>query len=271
MKGSEDEFVREQREIWNQIQGNKSNKGTNLEGDQEAEENCLEEYLTDSTLLEEQRRIMERFEREQKQQRQQQQQPQRRRTQETRQPRVSDTATAQPRHLATLLSAPRRDSGGADVRYRTKEELATPSSSAELLLNDTVTKVGKQRVRIKGTRHVYESISNGTATLVRCVSCHGVFQVSATAKRLYCTHCHEISPILPVGTAAMMTPAAASATAATPTATAAPLAGAGGCGNEQRLDHQIARVVQQQEDDVALARKLAFFSNTSGGGPKRSR
>ncbi len=55
--------------------------------------------------------------------------------------------------------------------------------------------MGTYNLRIKGTRHAYASISNGSATIVQCSSCRAILQVGSTAKLLYCINCQQITPI----------------------------------------------------------------------------
>jgi hypothetical protein len=77
------------------------------------------------------------------------------------------------------------------------------------------------KLRVKGTKHVYKSISAGTAVLTMCTVCGTVSQVNANCKALYCTCCHQVSP--------MHAPS----------------------------DAEIARAIQRQEKEVAYHSKMA--------------
>lgn len=51
-------------------------------------------------------------------------------------------------------------------------------------------------VRVRGTRRVYQSMAAGTAVLARCASCGTVSYVPAGCQALYCTRCHQVSPVV---------------------------------------------------------------------------
>lgn len=51
------------------------------------------------------------------------------------------------------------------------------------------------KIRVKGTKHVYESIAAGKAILAQCASCDTVSQVDSSCRALYCTFCHQVSPV----------------------------------------------------------------------------
>ena len=117
-----------------------------------------------------------------------------------------------------------------------------PDKSSKTVHNDKVITSSQDRVtrfhngkklRVKGTQHAYMSIARGTAIIVTCPCCQTVSQVDASAKLLYCTRCQNVSPI-------------EIATSST--------------NNDYNVglyDHQIAGSVQQQEIDVACAKKMA--------------
>jgi hypothetical protein len=113
-----------------------------------------------------------------------------------------------------------------------------PSDKVIASSQDRMTRLGNGRkLRVKGTQHAYISIARGTAIIVTCPCCQTVLQVDASTKLLYCTRCQHVSPI---------------ELATSPTSN----------GNNAGLhDYQIARSVQQQEIDVAYARKMAKFQH----------
>ena len=75
------------------------------------------------------------------------------------------------------------------------------SCTPELLTEDKVARLKNgKKVLVKGTRHTYESIVQGQATLVQCPFCKTILQIGPTAKMLYCTMCEHLSPIHRVST-----------------------------------------------------------------------
>jgi hypothetical protein len=117
-----------------------------------------------------------------------------------------------------------------------------PNNSSKTVLSDKViassqdhvTRLGNgKNLRVKGTKHAYMSISRGTAIIVTCPCCQTVLQVDASTKLLYCTRCEHVSPI---------------ELATSPK----------NHGDKGGLyDYQIAGSVQQQEIEVACARKMS--------------
>jgi hypothetical protein len=109
-----------------------------------------------------------------------------------------------------------------------------PSDKVVASSQDRVTRLHNgKKIRVKGTQHAYMSIARGTAIIVTCPCCQTVSQVDASTKLLYCTRCQNVSPI-------------ELATSSTNN------------GNNVGLcDYQIAGSVQQQEIDVAFARKMS--------------
>ena len=78
------------------------------------------------------------------------------------------------------------------------------------------------QLRVKGTRHVHESIAAGKAVLTQCAFCGTVSQVIVDCKALYCTLCHQVSPV-----------------------------------NETASDSEIARSIQCQEKELTCFQKIA--------------
>lgn len=95
-------------------------------------------------------------------------------------------------------------------------------------------------IRLKGTQHTHEAIERGNATLVHCFNCRSSMQVSSRAKAVYCPVCHEATPI---DLARVCSPFADPRSA---TSRSAAL-----------YDRKIARSIQHDEIDVAVARKVA--------------
>lgn len=92
---------------------------------------------------------------------------------------------------------------------------------------------GNKKLRVRGTNHTWKNIAQGEATLVQCPGCSTILQVGQNAKLLYCTECNEVSPIK------------------------LQLQSSNG---SSASDSRIARIVQQQEMDVAFATKAAKAS-----------
>jgi hypothetical protein len=111
-----------------------------------------------------------------------------------------------------------------------KSSKTVPSDKVIASSQDRVTRLNNgKKLRVKGTQHAYMSIARGTAIIVTCPCCQTVLQVDASAKRLYCTRCQHVSPI--------------------------ELANKGN--NVGLYDDRIVGSVQQQEIDVACARKMS--------------
>ena len=104
--------------------------------------------------------------------------------------------------------------------------------------DDQVIRMGKDRLNVKGTRHAYESISNGSAAIVQCSSCQAILQVGSTAKLIYCVNCQQVTPI--------------------------EMARNVSAGRIGATDRHIAKAVQMQEVDVACARKTSELDNENG-------
>ena len=92
---------------------------------------------------------------------------------------------------------------------------------------------GEKSLRIKGTRHTWNEIELGRAIIVQCPCCSIFLQVSRKATLLFCTKCEEVSPIVIHQ------------------------------GKSTSDDSRIARVVQQQESQVAYSRKILKGGDTS--------
>ena len=116
------------------------------------------------------------------------------------------------------------------------------STSSSFCGNDYVTRIGKQTIRVKGTRHTHDSIAKGAAVIVQCSYCQAVLQLPSNAKNLFCTLCKHVTPMeqaLNVSTHRLIGVA----------------------------DSDIARKVQGQEIDVASSLKIrALLRDDTGNG-----
>jgi LSD1 subclass zinc finger protein len=128
---------------------------------------------------------------------------------------------------------------------------------------------GNQKIRIQGTFRTYQAIANGTAILVHCVSCHTLLQLPESAKLLYCTHCHQVTPIDQAK--------AAVAVGDTEQFLALPQSQSQNDHHHHhhqqrnnrlsRFDPQIALTMQRQEMDVAFAQKMTTRGEASVASP----
>mmetsp|Transcript_43740 Transcript_43740/g.106065 ORF Transcript_43740/g.106065 Transcript_43740/m.106065 type:complete len:512 (+) Transcript_43740:64-1599(+) len=128
---------------------------------------------------------------------------------------------------------------------------STSSSSASLLrrqhqTDDQVVKVGNRNLKVKGTEKTFEAIAHGEAIVVQCPTCAAILQVSSTAKLLYCVICKNVTPVNLARDQTVVDPSSSTEGV-----------------DASALDSRIARTLQDQEMDVACARKLASHSNTS--------
>lgn len=102
---------------------------------------------------------------------------------------------------------------------------------------DREIQMGKYKLTVKGTSHVYNSIWQGSATIVQCSFCQAILQVGTTTKLVFCLYCQEVTPM-----------------EVARNVSTSPFLGGGG----QQVavaDQDVAQVVQWQEDAVARARK----------------
>mmetsp|Transcript_43741 Transcript_43741/g.106067 ORF Transcript_43741/g.106067 Transcript_43741/m.106067 type:complete len:523 (+) Transcript_43741:250-1818(+) len=128
---------------------------------------------------------------------------------------------------------------------------STSSSSASFLrrqhqTDDQVVKVGNRNLKVKGTEKTFEAIARGKAIVVQCPTCAAILQVSSTAKLLYCVICKNVTPVNLSRDQTVVDPSSSTEGVDT-----------------SALDSRIARTLQDQEMDIACARKLASHSNTS--------
>ena len=95
-----------------------------------------------------------------------------------------------------------------------------------------------KKLRIKGTHHAVKSVEKGEAVIVMCPSpsCKAVLQVDKKAKNVFCVFCKQIAPL-------------SSAHSALDSSRLLPA-----------QHDSIARSVQRQEFEVAVARKAAKLS-----------
>ena len=195
------------------------------------------QFLQDSDMIREQRRILELI---QKGNQQQESQLQRQTNYKASCPsdRLRDMDVVV-REACTLHHAISSSDSSSSQLIRRQPSLDSTSSIKTRKPNDgivpvhhidTVTKVGKCNLRIKGISHTYKSIAEGTAIIVQCPTCKAILQLTSSAKLLYCTNCSQVTPV-----------ELARATQSFDTS----------------VDQQIARTMQHQELDVACALKLS--------------
>ena len=137
------------------------------------------------------------------------------------------------------------------------------------LSNDTTVELyGGKTVRVRGTKHTWRDIARGRATIVQCPACSAVLQIGAKVKLLYCSQCGEISPLDRTVQPPSTVPATntgcpnrhnSSHPSSRTRPGAVPSSGPSSLSANRRgmTDNDIAQVVQQQEMDVAIAKKLA--------------
>jgi hypothetical protein len=193
-------------------------------------------YLQDSEMIKEQRMILERIQREQQDAKHPSADPQCCYTRRSSARVVEDLTSRIHESAAVILHTSARR--GSEISSSSSTEKIRPCGGGIVpsSASNIVTKIGKQRLTIKGTSHTYTAIANGTATLVQCMSCKAILQVGASAKLLYCSNCQHVTPIELARYNHTVQPS---------------------------VDQQIARTIQQQELDVACARKLSKLARSS--------
>jgi hypothetical protein len=136
-----------------------------------------------------------------------------------------------PRHAASTMHhaghrrpSPRRAASTSSLEDKTNDTVIPRHEDSLIEL------YGGRKLQVRGTNHTWKCIAKGKATLVQCPVCFTILQVGSNAKLLYCTQCHEVSPIGLVVDSTMF---------------------------DYRLDGKIAIVMQQQELEVAIAQKMA--------------
>jgi hypothetical protein len=147
--------------------------------------------------------------------------------------------------LETSIRQSSRRLSGRSIHSQTRglpDSKIIPSDKVIASCQDRVMRLGNGKtLKVKGTTHAYMSIARGTAIIVTCPCCQTVLQVDASTKLLFCTRCQQVSPI-------------ELATANT-----------NNCNHGNGLaDAQIAGSVQQQEIDVACARKMSNMEGPRG-------
>ena len=128
------------------------------------------------------------------------------------------------------------------------QEISTSSFRRQHQTDDQVVKVGRRNLRVRGTEKTFEAIAHGKAIIVQCPTCAAILQVSSTAKLLYCVICTNVTPLNLARDQAVVDPSSSTA----------------GVDDTSALDSRIARTLQDQEMDIACARKLASHSNNTG-------
>jgi LSD1 subclass zinc finger protein len=135
------------------------------------------------------------------------------------------------------------------------EALTTARSLRHPVVDDHVFKIGKHKsLRLQGTRKAYDAISNGTAMIVQCATCRTILQVAASAKLLYCSLCENVTPVRLAKELPVLDPQYRHQHHHHHHNRD------GGGDDDSHLDARLSRIIQQQEEDVAYARKLAKMS-----------
>jgi hypothetical protein len=235
----DDESVQQQAAILKQIADDQKKKqevttGGSLQSFTTNDDFCR--YLQDSEMIKEQRMILERIQREQQDAKHPSADPQCCYTRRSSARVVEDLTSRIHESAAVILHTSARR--GSEISSSSSTEKIRPCGGGIVpsSASNIVTKIGKQRLTIKGTSHTYTAIANGTATLVQCMSCKAILQVGASAKLLYCSNCQHVTPIELARYNHTVQPS---------------------------VDQQIARTIQQQELDVACARKLSKLARSS--------
>jgi hypothetical protein len=162
---------------------------------------------------------------------------------------------------AATRPAARASAGMMSKNQGTLKGSTSPSTSmlrGHHQAQDQVVKVGHKNLRLKGTNQTYDAIARGNAVILQCPTCATILQVSSTAKLLYCVICQNVTPVHLARDRAVVNPTANGTTNVDASGT-----------NHRHpdestlstLDSQIARILQNQEMDIACARKLAASSN----------
>ncbi|KAG7341625.1 hypothetical protein IV203_023578 [Nitzschia inconspicua] len=107
-------------------------------------------------------------------------------------------------------------------------------------MEDQTFQVGKKKLHVQGTRTAYDAIANGNAIIVQCATCKAILQVASSAKLLYCSFCENVTPVQLAQEQQVTDPRNGR--------------------DSIDLDECISRSIQNQEHNVACARKLAKVS-----------
>jgi len=137
---------------------------------EEVEEDLfLDVYTKDQDMIEEQRRLLEQFER-------------------TKRAAVPSSDTAGTNRLPVTTIKTRK--------HEHPSQGSSSSSSASLFsCDDHATRIQNHFVRVKGSRHAYDAIAHGSAVIVQCSGCYAVLQVPSNAKNVFCTVCNHVTPM----------------------------------------------------------------------------
>lgn len=158
-----------------------------------------------------------------------------------RKPRRTSMPSTRIHHHMNLPAVPSRSSFTTSA-HQGNDTMSTRRPSTKLVGGHYALLEDGTKIRVKGTRHTFQSILQGQATLVQCPACRTMFQISASASHIYCTSCEQISPM----EMALMASAANT--------------GGGGGGqttSSTAIDDRIACVVQRQEMVVPEPMKRA--------------
>ena len=145
--------------------------------------------------------------------------------------------------MAPSNSPRKRGSAGTSSEKTNHNTKSNNSHRHQHVVEDQSFQVGNKNLRVKGTSKTYDAIAKGNAIIVQCASCKAIMQVGATAKLLYCSLCQNVTPVKLAQEQLVVDPHQQ-----------------GQNYDPQELDARISRTIQNQEKDVALARKLAKTS-----------
>lgn len=221
-----------------------------------SEDLALHEYdvditlaLTDEDLILHQHRIFEQIQRDNQEKREAHALPSMKTT-------VSDDVGlhASCANQTALYEGPRLSILGAVTRplgrdWGKNSGIEAPTSAIGVMAtttDDCVQKVSAvKKLRLKGTRHVYKAIEQGTSALAQCFNCHTILHVPKSCTAVYCSMCHQVTPM-----------ELACATTNSCDARSSKIDTTIG-------DDEIAAILQQQELDVACARDAVHWMNAS--------
>jgi LSD1 subclass zinc finger protein len=161
-------------------------------------------------------------------------------------------------HNAGSYSGNPEKSASRDGRTRHPRNMTRKNGG---ITKDQVILVGsKTALRVRSPGHTYDAIARGTAILVQCAACKAVLQIDSSAKLLYCSLCQNVTPVdlareqqtIVTNPGMRMAPSVGASTEVASSSRH----------NDRpsdifRMDSSIAHAMQNQEMDVAYARKLA--------------
>lgn len=177
---------------------------------------------------------------------------------------TAPAATIDP-HLRVAMTDDKRSrfSGSCDGTGKASScSRNSPSNWARsngIVTQDKVIPVGTNKtLRVRGTGQTYDAIARGKAVIVQCPACRAILQIAASADLLYCVLCESVTPVEWAREQAVVNPTVL--TVASRGADASSSTDGDAMSHSSSIlmmDYQIAQAIQNQELDVACARKLA--------------